>query len=166
MPHTLEDEDEARAAHDLMAGKGHAGFLRYIDDARSWADWVHVNAEAALGKNIEGRGGVSATQLKAVIDGRIVGRVSVRFELSEHLFRIGGHIGYYLLPQFRGSGHGTQLLRQSLIIARARGVGAVLIICEDDNGPSAAVAGRCGGILEVVVPQGEGLPAIRRYWIT
>lgn len=123
------------------------------------------NNDAALGRNLALRAGVPATQLKAVVDRRIVGRVSVRFELSELLFRIGGHIGYYLLPQFRGRGYGTEMLRQSLIIARSRGVGPVLIICDDENAPSAAVAERCGGVLEAVVPQGEGESAIRRYWI-
>jgi predicted acetyltransferase len=165
MPYTLDDEQEARAAHELMLADGHSGFLRFIEDASTWAEWVRRNTEAALGQNLESRGGVPATQLKAMTAGRIVGRVSVRFELTEYLYRLGGHIGYYVLPQDRRNGYATEMLRQSLVIARARGVDAALLICEDDNQSSAVVIERCGGLLESVVPQGDEEPALRRYWI-
>ena len=163
MPYTLGDQAEAMAANELMAAEGNTGFLLFWHDAPSWPAWVQSQDDAALGLNLA-TGWVPAAQLKAVVDGMIIGRVSIRFELSEVLFRRGGHIGYYVLPQYRGNGNGTEMLRQSLVIARSRGVGPVLITCDNDNVALAAVAERCGGVLEAVVTQSEGA-TIRRYWI-
>jgi predicted acetyltransferase len=73
----------------------------------------------------------------------------------------------------------TELLRQSLVIARAHGVERVLVTCDDDNVGSATVIERCGGRLDPVTPPSDGPgrplraePATppsrvpkRRYWI-
>ena len=71
-------------------------------------------------------------------------------------------------PDDRRQGHATEILRQSLIVARALGVDRVLVTCDDDNAASAKTIERCGGILQDVVPGdgpygGPGLK--RRYWI-
>ena len=60
----------------------------------------------------------------------------------------GGHIGYAVRPAHRRRGYATEILRQSLIVARAVGVDGVLVTCDDDNVGSAAVIERCGGVLE------------------
>jgi predicted acetyltransferase len=99
-----------------------------------------------------------------VVGGELVGRSSIRFELNEFLRHKGGHVGYAVRPAFRRRGHATEILRQSLVIARAGGVDAVLVTCADDNVGSAAVIERCGGVLEGVVAD-AGHAAFRRYWI-
>ena len=67
-------------------------------------------------------------------------------------------------PQHRRRGYGTEILGQSLVVARAAGVDRVLVTCDDDNVGSAAVIERCGGVLESVIDGSDGV-AKRRYWI-
>jgi predicted acetyltransferase len=60
-------------------------------------------------------------------------------------------------------GYATQILRQSVIIARSVGVDRVLVTCDDSHLGSAAVIERCGGRLDSV--NDVGVRKVRRYWI-
>jgi len=96
--------------------------------------------------------------------GQLVGRASVRFELNDFFVFRGGHIGYK-----RDSGVSSQrvrdaILRESIEIARSEVVGALLLTCDDDNLGSATVIERCGGVLEAIAIDDDGV-AFRRYWI-
>jgi predicted acetyltransferase len=73
-------------------------------------------------------------------------------------------VTFVILPQHRRRGYGTEILRQSLIIARAAGVGRVLVTCDQDNAGSRAVIESCGGVLDSVVTL-EGKPPVLRFWI-
>lgn len=108
---------------------------------------------------------VPSALLAADLDGEIVGRASIRFQLSDWLALRGGHIGYCVLPRFRRQGLAGEILRQALIIARSEGVDPVLVVCDDDNVASAATIERCGGVLEKVVEASDVDVALRRYWI-
>lgn len=163
LPYVEADERAALVAHHTMARDGHPGFLLDWDETVPWAQWIERKRRWALGLDLPASH-VPSTELKALLDGELIGRVSIRFQLNDDLARRGGHIGYYLLPQYRGFGYGTELLRQSLVIARSRGVDAILIVCRDDNTPSAAVAARCGGVLSELVEIDDGV-VIRHYWI-
>ncbi|MBA2282829.1 MAG: GNAT family N-acetyltransferase [Actinomycetota bacterium] len=107
---------------------------------------------------------VPATFLVADVGGTIVGRSSIRHELNDFLAHEGGHIGYGVLVEHRRRGYATEILRQSLVIARAVGVERALVTCDDDNAGSAAVIERCGGGLQDVVEADDGR-TVRRYWI-
>jgi predicted acetyltransferase len=98
------------------------------------------------------------------VAGQIVGRASIRHELNERLLVEGGHIGYAVLQEHRRRGYATEILRQSLLVARALGVERVLITCDDDNAGSAAVIERCGGVFHSMSKADDG-HAVRRYWI-
>jgi predicted acetyltransferase len=85
-------------------------------------------------------------------------------ELNDFLLHEGGHIGYGVLPPFRGNGYAGEILRQSLELARALGIDDVLLCCDDDNAVCARVIERAGGELESVVTGHDGEP-VQRYWI-
>lgn len=105
---------------------------------------------------------VRGYQLAADVDGELVGRVSLRFELNA----CGGNIGYGVAPAHRRKGYATEILRQALIVIRAEGVDAVLVTCDADNAASARTIERNGGVLESISPPSYGeLESVRRYWI-
>ena len=49
-----------------------------------------------------------------------LGRITIRHRLTAHLLEVGGHIGYDVRPSARRRGHVTEMLRQTLAIARPR----------------------------------------------
>jgi len=112
------DEDVARAAQAALQAEGF-GFGCADADER-WSDYLTRLERDRLGFDLP-PGRVPATFLYADVDGRVVGRASVRHRLNEQLLRIGGHIGYAVLPAFRRRGYGTEILRQSLALARGCG---------------------------------------------
>jgi predicted acetyltransferase len=160
-PPRLEDEAAIAAAQAELAAEGFE-FAFSFDDRR-FADFVADLDDHRYERNVTG-GRVPSTWLVAVVGGEVVGRSSIRFVLNDSLRHNGGHIGYAVRPAFRRRGHATEILRQSLVIARAGGVDAVLVTCDDDNVGSASVIERCGGVLEGVVADPRR-PAFRRYWI-
>lgn len=109
---------------------------------------------------------VPSTFLFAFVATRIVGRVSIRHSLNAFLERVGGHIGYVVVPEFRRQGHATEILRQSLEIARRTlGIRRVLVTCDDDNIGSIRTIEKNGGILENIVRGPDLEKPKRRYWI-
>jgi predicted acetyltransferase len=103
--------------------------------------------------------------LVAVVEEVVVGRVSIRYQLNDYLLRLGGHVGYVVAPSFRRKGYATEMLRQTLPIARSAGLKRILVTCDDDNIASQRVIELNGGVLENVVwEEGLHVPK-RRYWI-
>jgi predicted acetyltransferase len=161
----LREHDEAAfaAAHAAATDDRFTFGLGY-EPGMPWGTYLTALEDRRRGRNLP-PGFVPGTFLVADVAGQIVGRTSIRFELNDFLLREGGHIGYGVLPQHRRKGYATEILRQSLVIARAEGVDRVLVTCDDDNVGSRTVIESCGGRLESVVPVGDGLPPKRRYWI-
>jgi len=162
-PPRLGDEAAVRAAHQVMAAEGFI-FGLGLEPATRWDTYLKALHDHRCGLNLaEGR--VPATFLVADVAGVIVGRASIRHELNDRLKQEGGHVGYAVLPPYRRRGYATEMLRQSLVIARASGVDRVLLTCDDDNTGSIAVIERCGGQLDSVIRLGHSAVPIRRYWI-
>lgn len=162
----LRGSDEAAvvAAHREMADSDEFTLGLGYSVGMPWGDYLRALEDQRLGI-VGDTGLVPATFLVADVGGTIVGRTSIRHELNDFLAWEGGHIGYGVLVEHRGRGYASDILRQSLVIARAVGVDRVLLVCDDDNGTSARVIERCGGALDSVVTRNEDGRLVRRYWI-
>ena len=109
---------------------------------------------------------VPNTFLVALVGPDIVGRVSIRHQLNEFLLRIGGHVGYGVVPKHRGKGYATEMLRQALPVCRRVGIDRVLLTCDETNVASWKVIEANGGVLEARVEDPSLAEPKRRYWIT
>lgn len=158
----LDDESQARAAHAELAAEGFA-FLPFFTPDERWAEYLGRVERLSRGDGLAPRF-VPWTDLYGVVDGVVVGRVSVRHRLNEGLTLVGGHIGYGVRKAHRRRGYATELLRAGLCVARDLGIGAALVTCDEDNIGSATVIERCGGVLEDVRTVPRGRPK-RRYWV-
>ncbi len=131
----------------------------------SWSAFLASIENQRRGNNLS-QHQVLGRQLAAEVNGEIVGRVSLRFELNEYLTERGGHIGYGVAPAHRRKGYATEILRQALVVIRAEGVDPVLVACDDDNVASSRTIERNGGVLESIAPPNYGeAESVRRYWI-
>ena len=162
-PVGLGDEVAVLAAQQRMLDNDGFSFALSYDPGMPWADFVQRLKDQRRGVNLPEHL-VPAIFLLGVIDGEIVGRSSIRLGLNDWLAHQGGHIGYGVLPEHRRQGIATEILRQSLIIARSEGVDPSLVCCDDANVGSAVAIERCGGVLENVVDGDDG--PTRRYWIS
>jgi predicted acetyltransferase len=163
-PYNADDESVAVAIHESMLSD-HFPFLLDWESMKSWSEFLQSNDEQRQGLN-PSTYRVRGVQLGAFVDGELVGRASLRFELNEFFAGRGGHVGYGVAPAHRRKGYATEILCQALIILRAEGVERVLVTCDNDNVGSARVIEQNGGVFESVVPAVENDPIeTRRYWI-
>jgi predicted acetyltransferase len=140
-------------------------FLHYYEEGMNFVRYLEVLAEQARGENLPPNH-VPSTFLFAFDGSRIIGRVSIRHELNEFLLRVGGHIGYVVVPEFRRQGYATAILHRSLKIAHDElGIGRVLVTCDDDNVGSIRTIEKNGGVLENVLTSPDLQKPKRRYWI-
>jgi predicted acetyltransferase len=159
----LSDEAAIVEAQRIMDPEGFDFALGYTlgDDFEQWLKRVE---DHRLGRNLAD-GIVPDTFEVALVEGRIAGRLSVRHELNEFLWLKGGHIGYGVLPAFRGRGVGKRLLQRGLHVTTALGIKSALVTCDADNFASRRIIESAGGVYESDYLQ-PGVPiATRRYWI-
>ena len=158
---TIEDETDAVRAHALLAPEEFP-FLFDFEPGEDLVAYVaRVDAFNAGGQF--SKGGVPGAFLIAEVDGAIVGRLSVRFELNDYLRLYGGHVGYCVLPEFRRRGYASGMLGEGLELLRQRGTVSVLVTCDEDNAGSRAVIERAGGHFDKRV-DGDGSGPKRHYW--
>jgi predicted acetyltransferase len=155
------DESVVREAHAEMLGEDFL-FALGLEADTSFDEWIARLDAHRCGRDLGDW--VPGTFLLADADGSVVGRVSVRHELNEWLASEGGHIGYGVRREHRRRGYATEILRQSLVVARAVGVDRVLVTCDDHNVGSAAVIEANGGVRDAERPLAGDAP-MRRYWI-
>lgn len=129
-------------------------FAAYVDRLHAWT----------RGERLDD-GFVPNTYLVGVVGDQIVGRVSLRHELNDFLKRMGGHIGYAVVPSARGKGYAKEMLRQAFVRAKSLGIERVLITCDETNLASRRVVEANGGVLECVVQRNDPQPALCRYWV-
>jgi len=159
-----DEEDEFLRAHRATTPEV-PYFLHYYEEGMSLRRYLEVLDEREHGVSLPAAH-VPSTFLFAFRDERIVGRVSIRHALNDLLLRVGGHIGYVVIPEFRRQGHATAMLRLALDFAHHKlGHDRVLVTCDDDNVGSIKTIENNGGVLENVVTGPDLDKPKRRYWI-
>ncbi len=103
------------------------------------------------------------------VDGeKFIGEFQLRTELPDEVMTVVGSVGYSVRVTEWGKGYGTEILRQGLEIAKARGMDKVLLTISDNNAVSAHLCEKFGGVLMdkiVARNEAEGEHIMRRYWI-
>ena len=128
-----------------------------------YLDWL---AELEKGLNLK-EGDVPATLLLAIVENRVVGRISIRHSLNDFLSRIGGHVGYGVIREHRGKGYGTQILKEGLkYIENHLNLDRILVTCDQDNISSLKIIENNGGVFEGLYDEDDVQVPKRRYWIT
>lgn len=122
---------------DLSIAELEADFGGYVEKIKS----------NARGENLP-EGWVPSTVFWLVDGGEFLGRVSIRHRLTEHLEKIGGHIGYDIRPSQRGKGHGNTILALALLKAQELGISRALLTCDETNIISRKVIEKNGGVFE------------------
>jgi predicted acetyltransferase len=143
-----DEEQEFLRAHRATTPEV-PNFLHYYEEGMPFARYLEVLRAQARGEHLPPNH-VPSTFLFAFEMSRIVGRVSIRHELNEFLSRVGGHIGYVVVPE---------IAHDQLGLAR------VLVTCDDDNIGSIKTIERNGGMLEGIVSEPGLAWRKRRYWI-
>jgi len=106
--------------------------------------WVEkINRNAVLGDEIFGK----SLLLLCFDENRLVGLLSIRYELPPKLSYIIGDIGYGVRPSERNKGYATVMLKHALDVCREKGMTKVILGCFKDNIASAKTIIKNGGIL-------------------
>jgi predicted acetyltransferase len=156
----IDDEAPVVAAQAELAAEDFT-FVFGPDDA-AFADRLAALDRVRMDEGVTATD-VPATFLGAFVDGELVGRVSIRHELSDELRREGGHIGYAVRPQFRRRGYAAAILRRALEVAHDLGIESALVTCSATNIGSKTAIERCGGVLDD--SEEWRLPGKLRFWV-
>ena len=165
LPDVKYKESYMQALKEAETEKGDTR-LKNLEENQSFEDFVKNLHDQIKGLNLK-EGFVAATTLWLIDKGEFIGRANIRHELTDHLLKYGGHIGYYIRPSKRKMGYGKKILQLALQEAKKMGFEKVLLTCDDNNIGSAKIIEANGGVLENIVEgEKEGNPPKRRYWIT
>jgi predicted acetyltransferase len=163
----LLPEDEASFNNAIAAFKNETPPFEFAfdyDESIPFVEYINKLEGWPLGKGLPDKF-VPNTFLVGVVDGQIVGRLSIRHHLNDFLERIGGHIGYGVIKSSRRQGYGTQMLNLAIPICSSLGIKNILITCDVDNFASRKIIERCGGAFDNVTDESQLKVQKRRYWI-
>ena len=158
------DEQTFRAAvQEFKAHDPDWEFAFFLGDTTNFAEYTTLLRNQSEGKDL--RGFVPNSYMGAFVNGKCVGRASIRHELNERLLVDGGHVGYGVVPSERRKGYAREILRQALEVLKAHGIKRALVTCSDDNVGSIRTIEAHGGVLENKAPRHGTTGLTHRYWI-
>lgn len=117
----------------------------YLVSRSDFVGALYGMLEAAKGIGLP-EGYVPETTLFIWKDFELIGQAKVRHYLTDSLKTGSGHIGYWIAPQFRGKGYGTEALR--LVLEYAENVvpeDEFYLRANKDNGASVRIMEKNGG---------------------
>jgi predicted acetyltransferase len=164
---TLRVEDEwsfRKAVEEFECETPPWQFAFGFDKSLAFSDYVKQLEGHPRGVGLP-EGFVPNTFFVGVVDGVVVGRLSLRHSLNDFLARVGGHIGYGVVPSQRRRGYATEMLRQAIPICESLGIEGALITCDEHNIGSRKVVEACGGVFEGIIKCAESGVPKRRYWL-
>lgn len=149
----VEDAEQALAAHREFLDCPYIDFLIDFNEGESFADWVRRMNGISDGINVP-RDWVRGEFLFIEVDGTVVGRLSIRYELNAYLREFEGHIGYAVLSRYRRRGYASFAVRDGLARLHQAGIEMALITCDEDNDASVRVIEAEGGVFERIAESG------------
>jgi len=155
----LSEEFLAMAKEYFSAGED-----RYQSALGDSPAYIRGISDAARGINLL-PGRVPYTTFWLASGRRLIGRSSIRHQLTPDLEHEGGHIGYDIRPSERRKGYGTLILRLTLDEARRLGISRALLTCDSDNVASAKIIEKNGGKFQDEGVSKRSGKLITRYWI-
>lgn len=112
--------------------------------ASDYSDWVEkIQRNALVGDEQWGK----SLLYLCFDDNKLIGLLSIRYELPENLTKALGDIGYGVRPSERNKGYATAMLHDALAVCKEKGMDNVLLGCYKDNLASAATIKKNGGVL-------------------
>lgn len=110
----------------------------------AYSEWVKkIHKNAVVGDEVWGK-----TLLYLCFDQqKLIGLLSIRYELPEEVTRKYGDIGYGVRPSERNKGYATQMLQYALKVCQEKGKDHVILGCYQDNIASARTILKNGGVL-------------------
>lgn len=163
---TINDEKEFMSA--LRAQWGDFVFAHYWESIakENFEYYVNMLPDCAKGKYIQ-EGHIPFSLLFAFNEkNELVGRSSIRHSLTDFLLKVGGHVGYGVVPKHRQKGYATEILKESLeyIKKELPGIDRVLVTCDEDNVASRKTIIKNRGELENILTLPDKKRKMR-FWI-
>lgn len=161
-PLRLGDAEALDRAQIIMAREDYAFAFDYTP-GQDFESYLDLLEDRRLGRRLPD-GSVPSSFEVGVFGDDIVARLSVRHTLNGFLLQQGGHVGYAVIPSFRGRGFGSAALLRGLQLTAALGISSTLVTCDDDNAVSCRILEKAGGRFESAYSGPDVEVPVRRYW--
>ena len=122
----------------------------YIHGSRNLAQYDDINEWLKMINDLE-----NIDIYLAIYNEKIVGIVSINFNLNDSLIRIFGPISYSVAKSFRNKGIAKKLLKYAIVKCIQKNIDNIFISCNEDNLASKKVILSCDGCLKSKINYNE-----------